>query len=82
MTKSAPHTKLCTTCCQILPTGMSVGIYEKWRDNRGQRGAIERSMATINRDFDESLLTQGTCFKCSLNEYTNGEGIEVLDEDS
>lgn len=66
---------------ELKPTGLSMELYETWRDNIGRRSAIERSIATLNRDFDLSLLQDDTCFECSLNDYSDGSGI-VIDEDS
>ena len=74
---NAPHTKLCDICVETKPTGFTMAIYAKWLANFGQRGAIEKSIATLNADFDPGLLNDGICFGCSLMKYDDGEGIVI-----
>lgn len=78
---NAPHTKLCDICMEMRETGFTMALYEKWRQYIGRRSAIETSIATLNANFDPSLLHKGICFGCSLTDYDGCQGIDVQEGD-
>lgn len=73
------HTELCESCMQVKPTGMTTKQHSQWKKHHGRRSAIERSVATLNADFDLSLLAAKVCQDCVDEKEANKRGMTIVE---
>ena len=62
--KSRLHNDLCVVCNELKPTGLTLEMHEQWRTKFSRRRAIENAVATLNKNYDESLLYDKMCMHC------------------
>ena len=75
------HTVLCRgKCGELKRTGLSMGLFEKWRKHIGRRSAMERSWVTLTHDIDLSLLHDSVCKYCKANMRLDGS-VELSNDD-
>jgi len=78
-TPSKLHTELCESCMEIKPTGMTIDQHQNWKQNIGRRSAMERSLTTLNANFDLSLLTEKVCNHCVEERHANSLGLTIVE---
>ena len=78
--KEDAHKKICKNCLELKETGLTNNLFKIWKDLPDRISSIERSVRTLNPDFDETLLLDDVCFECSLETHCV-EGIVVVEHD-
>ncbi len=75
------HTIFCNgRCGELKRSGLSMGMFSKWKKNIGRREAMERSWSKLTDDIDIGLLHDGVCKYCRSNMKLDG-CVELSNDD-
>lgn len=71
----AKHSEVCMECMENKPTGISIELAKRWRNNIPNRDKIEATINSLKPGVDWTLIKTKVCESCTYDIILEGEEV-------